>query len=169
MGEVPLLLVARGRARESPRRARKIPHRVEARPASRDRRCANANALERGSGGWSRHTGCAYSASTANRGFCRASELTIGATANQNGTAIYEGVTVLFLAQLAGVDLSMGQQVMVAYLAILGSVGTAGVPSGSIPFIVLVLASIHVNPALIAVILGVDRILDMCRTTLNVT
>jgi dicarboxylate/amino acid:cation (Na+ or H+) symporter, DAACS family len=95
--------------------------------------------------------------------------LTVGATANQNGTALYEGVTVLFLAQLAGVDLTLGQQVMVAYLAILGGIGTAGVPSGSIPFIVVVLATIGVNPALIAIILGVDRILDMCRTTLNVT
>ena len=95
--------------------------------------------------------------------------LTVGATANQNGTALYEGVTVLFLAQLAGVDLSMGQQLMVVYLAILGGVGTAGVPSGSIPFIILVLAQIGVNPALIGIILGVDRILDMCRTTLNVT
>ena len=95
--------------------------------------------------------------------------LTVGATANQNGTALYEGVTVLFLAQLAGVPLSMGQQLMVVYLAILGGVGTAGVPSGSIPFIIVVLSTIHVDPALIAVILGVDRILDMCRTTLNVT
>jgi DAACS family dicarboxylate/amino acid:cation (Na+ or H+) symporter len=95
--------------------------------------------------------------------------LTVGATANQNGTALYEGVTVLFLAQLAGVELTLGQQLMVVYLAILGGVGTAGVPSGSIPFIVAVLTQIHVNPALIAVILGVDRILDMCRTTLNVT
>ena len=95
--------------------------------------------------------------------------LTVGATANQNGTALYEGVTVLFLAQLAGVDLSMGQQLMVVYLAILGGVGTAGVPSGSIPFIILVLAQIGVNPALIAIILGIDRILDMCRTVLNVT
>lgn len=94
--------------------------------------------------------------------------LTVGATMNQNGTALYEGVTVLFLAQLAGIDLTLGQQVMVAYLAILGGVGTAGVPSGSIPFIVIVLATIGVNPALIAIILGVDRILDMCRTTLNV-
>ena len=58
---------------------------------------------------------------------------------------------------------------MVAYLAILGGVGTAGVPSGSIPFIIVVLTSIGVNPSLIALILGVDRILDMCRTTLNVT
>jgi DAACS family dicarboxylate/amino acid:cation (Na+ or H+) symporter len=95
--------------------------------------------------------------------------LTIGATANQNGTALYEGVTVIFLAQLSGIDLSLGQQIVVAYLAILGGIGTAGVPSGSIPFIIIVLSTIHVNPALIAVILGVDRILDMCRTTLNVT
>jgi DAACS family dicarboxylate/amino acid:cation (Na+ or H+) symporter len=95
--------------------------------------------------------------------------LTVGATANQNGTALYEGVTVLFLAQLAGLDLTIAQQLMVVYLAILGGIGTAGVPSGSIPFIIVVLAQIGVNPALIAIILGVDRILDMCRTVLNVT
>ncbi len=94
--------------------------------------------------------------------------LTIGATANQNGTALFEGVTILFLAQLAGVHLSMGQQLMVLYLAILGGIGTAGVPSGSIPFIILVLATIGVNPAMIAIVLGVDRILDMCRTVVNV-
>lgn len=94
--------------------------------------------------------------------------LTVGATANQNGTALYEGVTVLFLAQLAGVELTMAQQLMVVYLAILGGIGTAGVPSGSIPFIIGILAMINVDPALIAIILGVDRILDMCRTTLNV-
>src|SRR5215467_10607532 len=95
--------------------------------------------------------------------------LTVGATANQNGTALYEGVTVLFLAQLAGVDLTLAQQLLVAYMAMLGGIGTAGVPSGSIPFIIGVLVTIGVNPALIAIILGVDRILDMCRTTLNVT
>lgn len=94
--------------------------------------------------------------------------LTVGATANQNGTALYEGVTVLFLAQLAGVELTFVQQLMVVYLAILGGIGTAGVPSGSIPFIVAILVMIDVDPALIAIILGVDRILDMCRTTLNV-
>jgi len=94
--------------------------------------------------------------------------LTVGATANQNGTALYEGVTVLFLAQLAQVDLSLGQQLMVVYLAILGGIGTAGVPSGSIPFIIAVLATVNVNPGLIAIVLGVDRVLDMCRTTLNV-
>jgi DAACS family dicarboxylate/amino acid:cation (Na+ or H+) symporter len=95
--------------------------------------------------------------------------LTVGATANQNGTALFEGVTVLFLAQLAGVDLTIAQQLMVVYLAILGGVGTAGVPSGSIPFIILVLTQIGVPPDFIGIILGVDRILDMCRTTLNVT
>ena len=94
--------------------------------------------------------------------------LTVGATANQNGTALYEGVTVLFLAQLAGVDLTLGLQLMVVYMAILGGIGTAGVPSGSIPFIIGILAMIGIDPALIAIILGVDRILDMCRTTLNV-
>jgi DAACS family dicarboxylate/amino acid:cation (Na+ or H+) symporter len=94
--------------------------------------------------------------------------LTVGATANQNGTALYEGVTVLFLAQLAGVDLTLSQQLMVLYLAILGSIGTAGVPAGSIPFVVAVLVTVGINPALIAVIIGVDRLLDMCRTTLNV-
>lgn len=94
--------------------------------------------------------------------------LTVGATANQNGTALYEGVTVLFIAQLAGVDLTIGIQLMVVYMAILGGIGTAGVPSGSIPFIIGILAMIGIDPALIAIILGVDRILDMCRTTLNV-
>lgn len=94
--------------------------------------------------------------------------LTIGATANQNGTALYEGVTIIFLAQLAGVDLSIAAQLGVAYLAILGGIGTAGVPGGSIPYIIVVLAGLGVNPALIAVILGVDRILDMCRTAVNV-
>lgn len=94
--------------------------------------------------------------------------LTIGATANQNGTALYEGITIIFLAQLAGVDLSIAAQLGVAYLAILGGIGTAGVPGGSIPYIIVVLAGLGVNPALIAVILGVDRILDMCRTAVNV-
>lgn len=94
--------------------------------------------------------------------------LTVGATANQNGTALYEGVTVLFLAQLAGVELTVSLQLMVVYLAILGGIGTAGVPSGSIPFIIGILFMIGIDPALIAIILGVDRILDMCRTTLNV-
>ncbi len=94
--------------------------------------------------------------------------LTVGATANQNGTALYEGVTVLFLAQLYGLDMTLSLQLMVVYMAIIGGIGTAGVPSGSIPFIIGILAMIGVPPTLIAIIIGVDRILDMCRTTLNV-
>ncbi len=94
--------------------------------------------------------------------------LTIGATANQNGTAIYEGVTVLFLAQFFGADLDLWQQVMVLLVCILGGIGTAGVPSGSLPVIALILGMVGVPPEMIGLILGVDRFLDMCRTTLNV-
>jgi DAACS family dicarboxylate/amino acid:cation (Na+ or H+) symporter len=95
--------------------------------------------------------------------------LTIGATANQNGTAIFEGVTVLFLAQVFGVELSLGQQVLVLLMCILGGIGTAGVPAGSLPVVALILAQIGVPPEAIGLVLGVDRFLDMCRTTLNVT
>lgn len=95
--------------------------------------------------------------------------LTIGATANQNGTAIFEGVTVLFLAQVFGVDLSLSQQVVVMLICILGGIGTAGVPAGSLPVVALILAQIGVPPQAIGLVLGVDRFLDMCRTTLNVT
>jgi DAACS family dicarboxylate/amino acid:cation (Na+ or H+) symporter len=95
--------------------------------------------------------------------------LTIGATANQNGTAIFEGVTVLFLAQFFGVDLGLGQQAMVMLICILGGIGTAGVPAGSLPVIALILGMIGVPPAAIGLVLGVDRFLDMCRSMLNVT
>jgi Na+/H+-dicarboxylate symporter len=95
--------------------------------------------------------------------------LTIGATANQNGTAMFEGVTVLFLAQFFGVELSLGQQAMVMLVCILGSIGTAGVPAGSLPVVALILGMVGIPPAGIALVLGVDRFLDMCRTTLNVT
>jgi len=94
--------------------------------------------------------------------------LTVGATANQNGTALYEGVTVLFLAQVFGVDLTLTQQITVAFTCVLAGIGTAGVPSGSIPFIALILQSVGVPAEGIGIILGVDRLLDMCRTTVNV-
>jgi DAACS family dicarboxylate/amino acid:cation (Na+ or H+) symporter len=94
--------------------------------------------------------------------------LTIGATAHQNGTAMFEGVTVIFLAQFFGVDLSLGQQVMVMLVCILGGIGTAGVPAGSLPVVALILAMVGIRPEAIALVLGVDRFLDMCRTTLNV-
>ena len=95
--------------------------------------------------------------------------LTIGATANQNGTAMFEGVTVIFLAQFFGIDLSLGQQLMVMLVCILGGIGTAGVPAGSLPVVALILAMVGIDPQAIALVLGVDRFLDMCRTTLNVT
>jgi DAACS family dicarboxylate/amino acid:cation (Na+ or H+) symporter len=94
--------------------------------------------------------------------------LTIGATANQNGTAMFEGVTVIFLAQFFGVDLTLQQQIFVMLVCILGGIGTAGVPAGSLPVIALILASVGVPPEGIGLVLGVDRFLDMCRTVLNV-
>jgi DAACS family dicarboxylate/amino acid:cation (Na+ or H+) symporter len=95
--------------------------------------------------------------------------LTLGSTANQNGTALFEGVTVLFLAQFYGVELGLMQQASVVGVCILGGIGTAGVPAGSIPVIALILGMIGVPAEGIGLVLGVDRFLDMCRTTLNVT
>ncbi|MBU1347380.1 MAG: dicarboxylate/amino acid:cation symporter [Alphaproteobacteria bacterium] len=95
--------------------------------------------------------------------------LTVGATANQNGTALFEGVTVLFLAQFFQVDLTITQQVVVMLVCILGGVGTAGVPAGSLPVIAMILVMVGVPAEGIGLILGVDRFLDMCRTVLNVT
>ncbi|HAY15012.1 MAG TPA: dicarboxylate/amino acid:cation symporter [Armatimonadetes bacterium] len=94
--------------------------------------------------------------------------LTVGATANQNGTALFEGITVLFLAQFFGVELSIVQQVSVLMICILGGIGAAGVPGGSLPVIAMILAMFGIPPEGIGLILGVDRFLDMCRTTVNV-
>lgn len=95
--------------------------------------------------------------------------LPLGATMNMNGTALFEGVTVLFLAQVFGVHLSFGVQIIVVLMSVLTAVGSAGVPSGSIPLLVIVLAMVNVPVEGIAIILGADRLLDMCRTVLNVT
>jgi DAACS family dicarboxylate/amino acid:cation (Na+ or H+) symporter len=95
--------------------------------------------------------------------------LTLGSTANQNGTALFEGVTVLFLAQLYGVELAFSEQVLVVGICVLGGIGTAGVPAGSIPVVMMILGLIGVPAEGIGMILGVDRFLDMCRTTVNVT
>ena len=94
--------------------------------------------------------------------------LTVGATGNQNGTALFEGVVVLFLAQVFNVDLSFAQQFIVVLMAVLAGVGTAGVPGGSIPLIIVVLKTVNVPAEGIAIVLGVDRILDMSRTLVNV-
>jgi DAACS family dicarboxylate/amino acid:cation (Na+ or H+) symporter len=95
--------------------------------------------------------------------------LTIGATANQNGTALFEGVTVLFLAQFFGVELTLFQQFTVMLVCILGGIGTAGVPSGSLPVVALICAMVGVPAEGIGLVLGVNHFLDMCRTTVNVT
>ena len=94
--------------------------------------------------------------------------LTAGSAMNQNGTALFEGVTVLFLAQVFGVELSLAQQFVVMCICVLAGVGTAGIPAGSIPVIAMILGMFGIPPEGIGLILGVDRILDMCRTTLNV-
>jgi len=95
--------------------------------------------------------------------------LPLGATMNMNGTSLFEGATVLFLAQVFGVDLSLGAQVIVVLMAVLTAIGTAGIPGGSIPLLMMVLGMVGVPMEGIAIILGVDRILDMCRTVLNVS
>jgi DAACS family dicarboxylate/amino acid:cation (Na+ or H+) symporter len=95
--------------------------------------------------------------------------LTIGSTANQNGTALFEGVTVLFLAQVYGVPLTLPDQAIVVAICILAGIGTAGIPAGSLPVIAFMLGQVGIPVEGIGLILGVDRFLDMCRTTLNVT
>jgi len=95
--------------------------------------------------------------------------LPLGATMNMNGTALFEGVSVLFLAQVYGADLSLGQQAFVIVLAVLTAIGTAGVPGGSLPLLAVVLVRFDVPPEYLGLILGVDRLLDMSRTMPNVT
>lgn len=95
--------------------------------------------------------------------------LPLGATMNMNGTALFEGVTVLFIAQVFGFDLSLTAQLIVVAMAVLTAIGTAGVPGGSIPLLVLVLEAVGLPGEGIAIIIGVDRLLDMSRTVVNVT
>ncbi|WP_425482183.1 dicarboxylate/amino acid:cation symporter [Cognatiluteimonas profundi] len=95
--------------------------------------------------------------------------LTVGASANHHGTALFEGVTVLFLAQVFGLHLGFLQQLMVLMLCILGGIGTAGIPSGSLPVIAMICGIVGLPPAGIGIIIGVNTFLDMCRTALNVT
>ena len=95
--------------------------------------------------------------------------LTVGATANQNGTAIFEGVTVLFLAQVYGIELTTAQQLRVMVMSIVAGIGTAGVPGGSLPMVMIVMQSVGIPVEGMGLILGVDRFLDMCRTMVNVS
>lgn len=95
--------------------------------------------------------------------------LPIGATVNMDGTSLYQAVAVVFLAQMYMVDLSVAQQLTIVLTATLASIGSAAVPSAGLVMLIIVLGSVGLNPAWIAIILPVDRILDMCRTTVNVT
>jgi DAACS family dicarboxylate/amino acid:cation (Na+ or H+) symporter len=94
--------------------------------------------------------------------------LPLGATMNMNGTALFEGVTVLFVAQVFGIEMPLAKQAIVVVLSVLTAVGAAGVPGGSIPLLMVMATSVGVPGEGIAIILGVDRILDMSRTVLNV-
>lgn len=95
--------------------------------------------------------------------------LPLGATINMNGTALFEGGTVLFIAQVFGVELTLGAQMIVVAMSVVTAIGTAGIPGGSVPLLMMVLRMVGVPMEGIAIVLGVDRILDMCRTVLNVT
>lgn len=95
--------------------------------------------------------------------------LPIGATVNMDGTSLYQAVAVLSLAQLHGVDLTLSQQLVIVVTATLASIGAAAVPSAGLVLMIVVLESVGLNPAWIALIFPVDRILDMCRTVVNVT
>jgi Na+/H+-dicarboxylate symporter len=95
--------------------------------------------------------------------------LPIGATVNMDGTSLYQAVAVIFLAQLHMVDLSLGQQLTIVLTATLASIGSAAVPSAGLVMLIIVLQSVGLNPLWIAIIFPVDRILDMCRTVVNVT
>lgn len=95
--------------------------------------------------------------------------LPLGATINMDGTALYQGVATVFIAQAVGMDLSLGDQLNVLLLAVMASIGTAAVPGAGVIMLIIILESVHVPSAGIALILGVDRILDMLRTVTNVT
>ena len=95
--------------------------------------------------------------------------LPLGSTVNMDGTALYECVVVLFIAQIYGLDLSVTQQLFVVLLALLTSVGVAGIPAASLVAITLILTAVGLPAEAVAVVLAVDRILDMCRTAVNVT
>lgn len=93
----------------------------------------------------------------------------VGATVNMDGTSLYQAVAAVFIAQAFGDDLTIGQQLTIVLTATLASIGSAAVPGAGILMLVIVLESIGVNPAGIALIFAVDRPLDMCRTVVNVT
>jgi DAACS family dicarboxylate/amino acid:cation (Na+ or H+) symporter len=94
--------------------------------------------------------------------------LPLGATLNMNGTALFEGCVVLFTAQVFGIELSLADQILVVLLCVVSAIGAAGVPGGSIPLLMTIMAQVGIPPDGIALVLGVDRLLDMGRTVVNV-
>jgi Na+/H+-dicarboxylate symporter len=94
--------------------------------------------------------------------------LPLGATVNMDGTALYQGVATVFIAQIYGMDLSLVQQATVVLMATLASVGAAGVPGAGMITLTMVLTAVGVPVEGLALVLGVDRLLDMLRTTVNV-
>ena len=95
--------------------------------------------------------------------------LPIGATVNMDGTSLYQAVAVIFLAQMHMIDLTLSQQLIIVFTATMASIGSAAVPSAGLIMLIIVLDSVGLNPAWISIIFPVDRILDMCRTVVNVT
>lgn len=93
----------------------------------------------------------------------------LGATINMDGTAIMQGVATIFIAQVSGVDLSVMQMATVVVIAVIASIGTAGVPGVGLVMLAMVLTSVGLDPAAIGIILGIDRLLDMTRTSVNIT
>lgn len=93
----------------------------------------------------------------------------LGATINMDGTAIMQGVATIFIAQISGVELSFMQIITVVVIAVIASIGTAGVPGVGLIMLAMVLNAVGLNPAAIGIILGIDRLLDMTRTSVNIT
>jgi Na+/H+-dicarboxylate symporter len=94
--------------------------------------------------------------------------LPLGATINMDGTALYEVVAVLFIAQFTGHDLSLAQQIIVAFTALLASIGAAGIPHAGLVMMVIILQAVGLETETQGLIIAVDRVLDMCRTSVNV-
>ena len=91
----------------------------------------------------------------------------LGATINMDGTALYQGVAAVFIAQIYGINLTLGAQATIVLMALLASIGTAGVPGAGMIMLAMVLKQVNIPLEGVALILGVDRIIDMCRTTVN--
>ncbi|CAM2988656.1 dicarboxylate/amino acid:cation symporter [Salinicoccus roseus] len=93
----------------------------------------------------------------------------LGATINMDGTAIMQGVATVFIAQLSGIDLTLMQMITVVIIAVVASIGTAGVPGVGLVMLAMVLTAVGLDPAAIGIIIGIDRLLDMTRTMVNIT